>query len=125
MKKILAMIGILFFLLLGVEIYWYLTNGANLVIFAQNQSDKTKIINVKISLNDEQIFNKALHSGEIMPKEINLKKRIGVYNLEIWREDKNEIVKEKFHLLLVKWVVIDVYSNNIIINYSYIPPVFQ
>ena len=125
MKKNLMFIGVILLLLLGVELYWYTTNYGNLIVYVQNQSDQESEINAKIYLDGNQVLKDKFFANEIVPKEIRLKKIIGSHELKIWRGDKDEIIKEKFNLFLVKWIIIDLYTEETIISYYVIPPLFQ
>lgn len=126
MLKVLKIASLVLFLgLLSIEVYWCFSYRGNLTVYVQNQSETSRVIEVKISLDGDQIFNGRLNSDEIIPHALNLHKRIGGHNLSIWRADTDETIEVRFNLFLVKWVVIDIYTDTTIIGYELIPPLFQ
>jgi len=52
-------------------------------------------------------------------------KSIGQHDLWIWRGDTKEIIHAKVTLFLVKWVVIEIYTDSVKIKNEFMPPLFQ
>lgn len=91
--KVLKLAGLaLFLILVSIEVYWCFSRHGNLILYFQNQSNTDEVIEVKISLDRDVIFNGKLTSGEIIPHSLNLFKSLGQHDLWIWRGDTHEVI---------------------------------
>jgi hypothetical protein len=125
MKKIAVLIGFFSALLLGVELCWYLECGGNFIVYLQNQSKDEKFINLKLEIDDKVIFEGDIAYGDIVPQQVCLFKGMGLCNLTVWKNGEIVATQKSFNFMLVKWVVIDYFSDDTLINSHYIPPLFQ
>lgn len=125
MKKIAVLIGISSALLLGVEMCWYLECGGNFIIYLQNQSKDENFINLKVEIDNKTIFEGDITYGEIVPQQVCLSKGIGLYNLTVLKNGEIVATQKSFNFMLVKWVVIDAFSDDTLIKSHYISPLFQ
>ena len=125
MKKILYGVAVIFLLLIGVEAYLYRINNGNIVIYILNQSDKKNSIDVSLDINNHSIFSGLILSNTLKPQKIILNEGIGKQHLLLRRKDLNIKIDESFNVFLVKWIIIDMYSNHTTVDYSIIPPLFQ
>jgi len=126
--KILLLIILISFV--TIEFYWAIKYKGNLIIYIQNQTyspSKKSIesVDVEILLNDEQIFLNNNLNYTLLPDNVSLIKNLGTSKITVKRIDNNTIKNERVFHFLITWIIIDIYSDKIIINKELIPPLFQ
>lgn len=120
-KKIII---ILVILLLSVELYWYFTNNANLIIYIHNNISN-KNPKISINIDGKTIYEDALTSNPIVSGGVSLKQQLGKHHLKIFNENEVEIFEDRFYLLFTTWLIVEVHQDDVELYYSYIPPSFQ
>lgn len=120
-KIIIFIIVVLFSFL---QLFWFVQENGNTIIYIQNHSSNNKGVDCSIIYEEKVLGNLIFDGEEVVPVRKYLFRDFGIKNLVV-KSDKFNIEKKKiFFSLPVKWIVVNFENNNIYIEIKYLPPLF-
>lgn len=124
MKIIKIAFSFLVIFLVVFEFYHYFQNDGNLIFIIQNQSESKEVLEVGVFLKERTILKDSFHNNLLVPKE-NTYSLFGYQIIEVSCQELSLSKKISFWSFLIRWVVVDVYSDKIVVNSYYLTPFFQ
>lgn len=119
-----SLIGFLAVLLMSVQLCFYYQNGGNLILMVQNELDSKEFLEIETLLEGELVLKADIQRNQLIPEEIVNVITFGKKTLDVKCQELGFYKTYSFHSFLVRWVVVDVFEEEIVINSYFIPPFF-
>ncbi len=109
-----------------VQVSWVVTERGNLNIYIQNQTTTIQEVDMIILLDGKEVFNKSLSpSTRLVPVKISFMEIIGFHKITISSSKSNINRTLMFNLFFVRWIIVEVFEDTVLIQEGIFPPIFE
>ncbi len=117
MKKAKKIILITFYLLIvfiiGFEVFHYVKNGGNVILYVSNQSQQSDTVDIKVLVDGKEVVNDIFIAGNLHNyKEYPLKlSPIILHEIEVYSEKVHTKMVMQTRFYFVNWILLDLWNE--------------
>jgi uncharacterized membrane protein (Fun14 family) len=104
--KILIFIGVVFLIVLSVQLVWFYKYGGNLIVWLANGSQINETVIMEVSIDGKSIGVYNLDNSFIVSYSLPLRESLGKKIITIALNDGEVFLEKEIFLFSLRWVII-------------------